>query len=178
MSFAAWLTSRYEEKGALKWAAFLLDLVAAVVLFALMVLTCIDVVGRYFFSRPLVGATELTEIGLAVVIFAAMPVITWRGGQIVVDLVDMFVSPKVLQVLALISTLLMTASLYFVAWRIYDLGARNLKRGIVTDFLFIPTGLVIQYIAILSWITAAGLILQLFIQVIHNKKSTAAGVQQ
>ena len=32
---------------------------AAVVLLVLVVLTCIDVIGRYFFNNPLVGAVEL-----------------------------------------------------------------------------------------------------------------------
>src|SRR5690625_3627836 len=91
MAFVTWLNRHYEERGPLKWLAFLLELLAAVALFLLMCLTCIDVVGRYFFSRPLIGATELTEIGLSFVIFAAMPVITWRGGHIVVDLIDSYV---------------------------------------------------------------------------------------
>lgn len=159
MFLIAWLNNRYEERGPMKWLAFVLELCSAVVLFALMVLTCIDVVGRYFFSQPLVGATELTEIGLSLVIFTAMPVITWRGGQIVVDLIDGFAPPIVLRVLGWLSTLIIATSFYFVAVRIFELGARNLKRGITTDFLHLPSGLFIQAIAVLSWITAVGLII-------------------
>jgi TRAP-type mannitol/chloroaromatic compound transport system permease small subunit len=44
--------------------------VAAAVLMALMVLTCVDVGGRYFFNRPVWGAFELTEMMLAALIFA------------------------------------------------------------------------------------------------------------
>jgi len=146
----------------MKWLAFLLELCSAVLLFLLMLLTCVDVIGRYFFSQPLVGATELTEIGLSLVIFTAMPVITWRGGQIVVDLIDGFAPPVVLRLLAWLSTLLITTSFYFVALRIYELGARDLKRGITTDFLHLPAGLFIQAIAILSWITALGLLVCTF----------------
>lgn len=159
MAFVTWLNRHYEERGPLKWLAFLLELLAAVALFLLMCLTCIDVVGRYFFSRPLIGATELTEIGLSFVIFAAMPVITWRGGHIVVDLIDSYVPSVVLKLLAWFSTILIATSFYFVAVRIFAFGARNLRRGIVTDFLFIPTGYVIQSIAVLSWLAAVGLVL-------------------
>lgn len=159
MAFVEWIHSRYEERGPMKWVAFLLELGSAIILFLLMVLTCIDVVGRYFFSQPLVGATELTEIGLALVIFTAMPVITWRGGQIVVDLIDSIAPPLVLRILAWLSTVLIATSFYFVALRIYELGARNLKRGITTDFLHLPSGLFIQAIAVLSWITAIGLVI-------------------
>ena len=49
---------------------------AALVLFCLMVLTCIDVVGRYFFSMPVTGGFEMTEILLASLIFAGLPLVT------------------------------------------------------------------------------------------------------
>ena len=37
--------------------------IAAVILFALMLLTCVDVVGRYFLNMPIYGGFELTEVG-------------------------------------------------------------------------------------------------------------------
>lgn len=172
MSFNAWLNQHYEERGPLKWVAFFFELIAALILFALMVLTCADVVGRYFLHNPVPGATELTEMGLAVVLFSAMPVITWRGGHIVVDLIDAILPNAVIRVLVWLSTLIVVTALYFAAVRIYELGARSLKRGIVTDFLHIPAGLVIQYIAILSWITAVGLVISVLLNSIkqHNIK--------
>ena len=62
MTFSAWLSAHYEEQGPIKWLAFALELIAAVTLMALMLLTCADVVGRYFFDNSVDGATELTEI--------------------------------------------------------------------------------------------------------------------
>ncbi|MDK6201906.1 TRAP transporter small permease [Oligella urethralis] len=159
MPFASWFNKYYEERGLQRWLAFFFDLISSIVLFALMVLTCADVIGRYFLHSPILGATELTKIGLAVVVFTSLPVITWKGGQIVVDLIDNFFSSKIIRLIAAISSVLVAISLYFVAFRIYAIGARTLKRGIVTDFLYIPTGYVIQYIAIFSWITALGLVL-------------------
>lgn len=176
MAFIAWINQHYEEKGPIKWLAFFLELIAAVVLFFLMVLTCADVVGRYFLNNPVKGATELTEMGLAVVLFSAMPVITWRGGHIVVDLIDSFLPNAVIKVLVWISTLLVSVSLYFAAVRVYEIGARSLRRGITSDFLHIPVGLVIQYIAVLSWITSAGLIIYSILNSInlHNKNKPKA----
>src|SRR5699024_10106075 len=112
MSFVKWLNSNYEERGPMRWLAFLLELSSAIVLFLLMVLTCVDVVGRYFFSQPLIGATELTEISLSLVIFTAIPVITWRGGHIVVDLIDGIAPPLILRLLAWFSTCIITLSFY------------------------------------------------------------------
>lgn len=174
MAFIAWMNLQYEEKGPIKWLAFFFELIAVVVLFALMVLTCIDVVGRYLLSNPVKGATELTEMGLAIVVFSAMPVITWRGGHIVVDLLDSFLPNVVIKVLVWVSTLLISVSLYFAAIRIFEIGARSLKRGITTEFLDIPVGVVVQYIAILSWVTAAGLIICSLLNSINLYNKTKA----
>lgn len=174
MSFASWLNEQYEERGPMKWLAFLLELIASITLFAMMVLTCVDVIGRYFLHHPVLGATELTEIFLAIVLFSAMPIITWRGGQIVVDLIDNFVTAMMLRVMMAISTVLIATSMYFVAFRIFELGARNLKRGITTDFLFIPTGYVVQAIAIFSWITVIGLLITTLMNLFSSKSLSAA----
>lgn len=171
-SFVSWMYEQYEEKGAMKWVAFVFELIAAVTLFAMMVLTCVDVVGRYFFHQPVLGATELTEIFLAIVLFSVMPIVTWRGGQIVVDLIDHFVSKTFIKVLTVISTLLIATSMYFVAMRIFEIGARNLKRGITTDFLFIPTGYVVQFIAIFSWFIVIGLLIVTFTSLFDSKSTS------
>lgn|SRR5690554_1077967 len=158
MSFGAWMKAHYDEKGPAKWLAFFLELVSSAVLFMLMALTCVDVVGRYLFNSPLHGGTELTEIGLAVMVFAAMPVVTWRGGHIVVDLLDRFLGPVLVKILSLLAAAAISGSLYFLAWRILELGERSIKRGVVTEFLGMPSGYVVIYIAIMSWATALGMI--------------------
>ncbi|HHU95139.1 MAG TPA: TRAP transporter small permease [Alcaligenaceae bacterium] len=156
MSFRTWMRSQYEEKGPMKWLAFFFELLASVALFGLMAMTCFDVIGRYFFNSPVRGGTELTEMGLAIVVFAALPVVTWRGGQIVVDLIDPYLNVRVLRLLSVLGTVIMTASLFYLGNRIFDIAERALRRGIVTDFLAIPTGYLIQYIAVMSWVTAVG----------------------
>jgi len=158
MSFSAWMKEHYDEKGPVRWLAFFLESVSSVVLFILMTLTCVDVVGRYLFNSPLHGGTELTEIGLAVMVFAAMPVVTWRGGHIVVDLLDRFLGSKLVKVLSVLAAVVISSSLYFLAWRILELGERSIKRGVVTEFLGMPSGYVVMYIAIMSWATALGMI--------------------
>lgn len=173
MSFNSWLNTHYEDRGPMKWLAFFFELIAASVLFALMVLTCIDVIGRYFLSRPVLGATELTEIGLAVVIFSVMPVVTWRGAHIVVDLIDIFVSNTVLRILSFISMILIATSLFFVSYRIWELGVRMLRRGITTDFLYIESGYVLQFIAIFSWFTGISAIIYLAISTFKPSSSGA-----
>ena len=158
MSFNQWLHEHYEEVGPFRWLAFALELLSALTLFGLMALTCVDVSGRYLINNPVMGATEMTQIGLAIMVFSAMPVLTWRGGHIVVDLLDHMLGERIVRLLTLFSALVISSSLYFVAVRIFELAQRSMKRGVVTEYLGIPVGYIVEYIAIFSWITAFGLI--------------------
>ncbi len=66
----------------------------ALLLFGTMVLACVDVVGRYFLNAPVKGGFELTEIMMAGLIFLGMPLVTRADEHIKVDLLDMFLSPR------------------------------------------------------------------------------------
>jgi len=158
MSFSAWLSTHYDEKGLVKWLAFFLEVIAALTLLILMLLTCTDVLGRYLFDNSLDAASELTEVCIAVLVFAEMPIITWRGGHVVVDILDRFIGKTVIKVLGLLSIFVMSSSLYYVAHRIFYIGERSIRRGEESEYLAMPMGHVVQYIAIMSWVTAGAVI--------------------
>lgn len=168
-TFTDWLHAHYDETGPAVWLALLLESIAAITLFGLMALTCVDVFGRYLFNNSLNGATELTEVGLAIMVFAEMPVVTWRGGHVVVDILDNWLSHAAIKVLGLLSALLISTALYFLGVRIFELAARSLKRGVVTEYLGMPTGYIVQYIALMSWVTA-GLMITYGVYRILSKK--------
>ena len=63
-------------------------LTAATALFSLMILTLVDVVGRKFFNNSVPGGLELTEILMVIVIFGALPLVSWRGEHVVFDSLD------------------------------------------------------------------------------------------
>jgi TRAP-type C4-dicarboxylate transport system permease small subunit len=135
-----------------------LELIAALTLFFLMALTCADVFGRYFLDNAVDGTTELTEMGIAILVFAELPIVTWRGGHVVVDILDKMLGNTLIKVLGLFSAFLMSTSLYFLAVRIYELAARSHRRGEVTEYLQMPVGYIVEYIAVMSWVTAATMI--------------------
>jgi TRAP-type transport system small permease protein len=66
-------------------------LTAAVALFSLMGLTLVDVTGRKFFNNSVPGGLELTEILMVIVIFGALPLVSWRGEHVVFDSLDPFI---------------------------------------------------------------------------------------
>ena len=146
--------SSLPDRGPARWLALALNLLASVTLFALMIITCVDVVGRYVFSNPLTGSTELTEMALCILIFAAFPVISWRDEHIVVDMLDRSTPPFVHLVRTLVLNLVSAAALYFIGERIFTLGNRSLRNGEVSEYLSIPLGWTINFIAAMCWLSA------------------------
>ena len=60
----------------------------------MVAVTCIDVVGRYFFSAPLLGAHEVITLAMGIMIYLGMPLVTASREHLMVDLVGGFLSPK------------------------------------------------------------------------------------
>lgn len=69
----------------LSWST---GLMAAMALFAIMWLTLVDVTGRKFFNNSIPGSLELTEILMVIVIFGALPLVSWRSEHVVFDSLD------------------------------------------------------------------------------------------
>ena len=62
------------------------------VLFVMMMLTAVDVVGRYVLNRPVAGGFEITEMMLAALIYCGLPLVSQRREHIVIDTFDHFMS--------------------------------------------------------------------------------------
>ena len=100
--------------------------IAAIVVFALMILTAIDVGGRYLFNAPVPGTTFFAAALMGVMIFVALPLVTARDEQLRAGLLDHFFKGR-LKVfkdrLVLLVSLFTLCALAYVLWRqgvIYD----------------------------------------------------------
>jgi TRAP-type C4-dicarboxylate transport system permease small subunit len=96
-----------------------LGLIAGILLFCLMILTCIDVVGRYFFGMPVTGGFELTEMMLAALIFFGLPLVTIRNEHVMVDLLDTVTPDWLLRIQHAISCLVCAVATGYLAWRLW-----------------------------------------------------------
>src|SRR5437762_2957277 len=105
----------------------LLGYVAATLMFCLMLLTCVDVVGRYFLNKPITGGFELTEVLLAALIFAGLPLVTLRGDHITVDLFDPVTPDWLFSIQHALASLIRAACTGCLAWRLW-LRAADLQR--------------------------------------------------
>lgn len=92
----------------------------AVVVFAMMALIFVDVFLRYLFSAPIPGGFEVVQFMLAILIFMALPLVTWAEGHIVVSIFEGFfvgrrgVVQRLFVMLASIGSLLLIA---YLMWR-------------------------------------------------------------
>lgn len=128
----------------------LADGAAGLVLFALMAMTCIDVAGRYFFSAPLDGATELTQLMMGAIVFAVLPAVCLREEHISVDLLDRWFPPALAAPRGVVLNALMAAMMAAVCWRVWLIADLTADYGDATEFLAIPLAPITYFIAVSS----------------------------
>ena len=126
---------------------------SATVLFVLMLLTVVDVLGRYFFNWPLPGGFELTEIIMAALVFTALPVVSRREDHIVIDLLDFLMPRWIVTPRQIVVNLLCAVMTALWSWRTWTLGDRLWGYGDVTEYLHIPIGPICFFISIMSGLT-------------------------
>ena len=120
----------------------------------MMALTFADVVFRSIFNTPIEAATELIRIAMAVIVFAALPVISWRSEHISVDLLDRFFSPRMHRIRNGLIAIICGLMLLWPAQRVSVLAERAASYGDVTEYLAIPQTYIAWMIAISAFITA------------------------
>jgi TRAP-type C4-dicarboxylate transport system permease small subunit len=141
-----------------------LGYVAAIVLFCLMVLTCADVAGRYLFNSPIWGAFELTEMMLAALIFAGLPLVTLRNDHVTVDLFDPVTPDWVFRAQHVFACALGTVCISFLAWRLWVRADKMLEAGETTAQLKITLAWLTYAMAVLMALTAVALVILAFRQ--------------
>lgn len=128
-------------------------ILAACLLFILMMVTFIDVVGRDFFNRPLTGASELTEVTLAALVFLMLPSVAARQEHIVVDLIDILKSHFLAIVQQVLTAIVGVALFGIISWRLWILGGMATRYGDATPTLGIPLAGVIYTMAVLAGVS-------------------------
>jgi TRAP-type C4-dicarboxylate transport system permease small subunit len=121
---------------------------ASAVLLAMMVLTVVDVVARYVFSRPLRGAFEVTELMLVVLIFAGLPLVSFADEHAVMDFVDRLLGPRGRAALHRAIHLLNAAFILLLTWLMWRKADRIWAYRDATDVLRIVYGPFVYFMAL------------------------------
>lgn len=122
---------------------------------AMMFLTFADVLGRYVFTRPILGAYEITEVLMGLMIFCGLPLVSASKGHIRVDLLCRALPGPFRAINVFLVDLACGLLSGVLAWRAWLYGNRLREVGETTLELKISWGLVTQIISVLLLITAA-----------------------
>jgi TRAP-type C4-dicarboxylate transport system permease small subunit len=136
------------------WLERVLGAIAAAVLFAMMMLTTVDVVARYVFNRPVTGAFEVTEMLLAALIYCGLPLVSQRREHIVIDTFDYLMSRRVKRGLDVIAEVLCSATLFGLAWLVFGRAARVAAYGDTTTVLRLALAPVAYLMAVMLLVGA------------------------
>lgn len=142
----------------LRRADRLLGAVAALALVGIVLLTCIDVIGRYLLNRPLTGAFELSELAMGALVFASLPLVTLRRQQVTVDLLDWLVPAGWRVVQDAVASVVAALCTLVVAWRLWVKAQDMVQTGETSAELHIPVYPLVYYMALLSLVTAAAIV--------------------
>ncbi len=141
----------------------LLGVISAAVLFLMMIITAVDVVGRYVLNQPLPGGFEMTEMALAVLIYAALPLVSMRREHIVIDTLDSLMSPAVKAFFNKMSDLICFLTLSGIGYLIFRRALRVAEYGDTTHVLKLPLAPVAYVMGAMICIAAATHLVLIFI---------------
>lgn len=116
----------------------LLEVVSALPLLVIVLITFFDVFARYLFSAPIKGSVEMIEFSMALVVFGALPLVTRKRLHVSVSLVDGFFTGVGRQIKIFVCDLISAAALAILTWRLYAVTLDELDYGSETLVLMMP----------------------------------------
>ncbi|HEU4371424.1 MAG TPA: TRAP transporter small permease [Methylomirabilota bacterium] len=130
-----------------------LGVAASAILFAMMLLTFVDVVARYVFSRPVRGAFEVTELMLVVLIFAGLPLVSYADEHVTMDFIDRLLGPRARARLERGVHVVTAAIMALLAWLVWLKADRIWGYRDATDVLRIVYGPFVYFMAVMIGLT-------------------------
>ena len=129
----------------------------------MMVLTFFDVVGRYLLNRPIRGAFEVTELGLVVLIFAGLPLVSHADEHVTMDFIDRVLPDRIRRAWIRVMHAICAAIMFFLAWQVWLKANRIAGYGDTTDVLLIPIGPFVYFMAVMIGLTGIVHLFKLFV---------------
>ena len=131
----------------------MLGIAASALLFGMMVLTFFDVVGRYLLNRPIRGAFEITELGLLVLIFAGLPLVSHADEHVTMDFIDRILPQRIARVWVRVVHAICAAIMFFLAWQVWIKANRIASYSDTTDVLRITIGPFVYFMSLMIGLT-------------------------
>jgi TRAP-type C4-dicarboxylate transport system permease small subunit len=144
----------------MQFTSRLLGGVSALALLLLLILTCVDVVGRYVFNTPVLGAMEIEDAMMGVMIFGALPMASWNQAHITIDILDKITPANWLRLQIRVMQLVTAVFMGFLGVRMWIHASKLAEYGDRTMMLKIPLAPVNYFISVMLCFAAALLLLK------------------
>lgn len=148
-----------------KWerqADAVLGLAACVLLFGMMLLTFVDVIGRYLLNRPIRGGFEITELALLVLIFAGLPLVSHADEHVTMDFIDRILPASIATLWQRTMHGICAALMFFIAWQVWLKAGKISSYGDTTDVLRIAIGPFVYFMTIMIGLTGIVHVIKIF----------------
>lgn len=143
----------------MEWLARTLAIIGGVVLTALVLLTCISVIGRggntlghsdlvtgvlpglagmLKHLGPVTGDFEVVEAGIAFAIFAFLPICQLHGGHATVDVFTNMMPKRLNRIIVAFWEVLLALLLILISWRLYEGLLSKMSNGETTYLIQFP----------------------------------------
>lgn len=129
------------------WTERLLGLAPALILFAMMVLTFVNVFMRYLYRQPISGAFELMSYMLGLMVFLSLVLVAARSDHVRISVLDGFLPDWLRRARAVLVHLIMAAICAGLGYRMWLHGERLASWGERTQMYGLPNGLLAKIMA-------------------------------
>lgn len=147
---------------------------SAVMMFVMALITVVDVIGRYVFSMPLRGGFEITEILLALIIFAGLPIVSRDNTHITVDLLTSRLTASVRRRQQLTCDVVVALLCLGLAWAMAHKALDLIDQKETTPYLNLPVAPVAAFMSVSCLITALLVLLRVWSALVTREDVTAA----
>jgi TRAP-type C4-dicarboxylate transport system permease small subunit len=109
--------------------SFALSKLGCLSLVAMMCLTVIDVVGRYVFNAPILGAFEITSFLVSILVFSFLGYAQSQKSHVTVDLLVNMFPVKIQSVVKLFNYIVGCFIMVLVSWKGYEKAIESMEAG-------------------------------------------------
>ena len=146
--------------------ARILGMTANVLLCIMVVVTCVDVVGRYFFAAPLLGAHEMITLSMGIMIYLGMPLVTAAREHLTVDIAGNFLGPRGKRIQQIVVNAIAALTFILFSYLLWFHGIGLAEDLMTTEDFELPT-------APLAFLMAAMCFLTIFVFLNHVRRDVS-----
>lgn len=112
--------------------------IASVMLFAMMFLGACDVIGRYLFNNPILGAAEFSQIMMGGMVFLGWAHTQRKMSHVSVDILFILYPQRIKDILRFATTLIIFILFAIIFWESIDLALTDWREGKLMNIVHIP----------------------------------------